>query len=155
MGALTDTEYAAAGRALLRLVVTPGPLDTPCWIFAGSTNVVTGYGQIRQGRRVVSVHRLLYRVLVGVPPDGHDIHHRCEAPACANPEHLDCKPHVEHIMGHGSPAAVNARKTHCIRQHEFTEANTYRMPDGRRQCRTCGREAFRRRYVPVALRDAA
>lgn len=27
--------------------------------------------------------------------------------------------------------------THCKRGHEFTEANTYRKPDGHRNCRRC------------------
>ncbi len=36
-----------------------------------------------------------------------------------------------------------ARKTHCPAKHEYTEANTYRAPDGSRQCRACQRGRMR------------
>ena len=48
-----------------------------------------------------------------------------------------------------SPAAQNARKTHCKRGHEFTEENTLQRitPSGNqgRGCRECKRLAARRR----------
>jgi hypothetical protein len=44
-------------------------------------------------------------------------------------------------------AAVNARKTHCIRGHEFTPENTYRSSDQKRACRTCNDERQRERRV--------
>ena len=31
------------------------------------------------------------------------------------------------------------RRTHCARGHELTEANTYRRPNGERECRICRR----------------
>ncbi len=34
----------------------------------------------------------------------------------------------------------NELKTHCLRGHEFTEANTYRPKQGGRVCRQCHRE---------------
>lgn len=34
-------------------------------------------------------------------------------------------------------ALRNAAKTHCDNGHEFTEANTYRRPNGGRDCRAC------------------
>jgi hypothetical protein len=37
-------------------------------------------------------------------------------------------------------ASVNAAKTHCPKNHPYTEENTYRSPSGRRICRTCQRE---------------
>nr|WP_243737862.1 HNH endonuclease [Blastococcus xanthinilyticus] len=39
---------------------------------------------------------------------------------------------------------LNARKTHCKHNHEFTEANTY-TGRGQRECRACGRERWARR----------
>lgn len=38
-----------------------------------------------------------------------------------------------------------ARKTHCVRGHEFTEANTYVRADGERNCRSCARDRMRDR----------
>lgn len=37
------------------------------------------------------------------------------------------------------PAAVKGLRTHCRHGHEYTEANTYWGPDGKRDCRACGR----------------
>lgn len=44
--------------------------------------------------------------------------------------------------------------THCLRGHEYTPANTYVGPDGKRDCRACGREYWKRRKVKAALRPA-
>lgn len=38
---------------------------------------------------------------------------------------------------------VNRERTHCTRGHEYSEANAYFTPDGRRQCRTCHNERNR------------
>jgi hypothetical protein len=47
--------------------------------------------------------------------------------------------HKENLLRSDSPPAVNARKTHCIRGHEFTPANTVRRPSRprARACRAC------------------
>lgn len=34
-------------------------------------------------------------------------------------------------------ASHNRRKTHCSKGHEFSEANTYLDPSGKRKCRAC------------------
>jgi hypothetical protein len=39
----------------------------------------------------------------------------------------------------------NANKTHCKRNHEYTEENTYTCPKGWRQCRECNRISSRLR----------
>lgn len=38
---------------------------------------------------------------------------------------------------------ANTRKTHCPKNHPYDEENTYRYPDGRRQCRTCTKQRHR------------
>lgn len=42
--------------------------------------------------------------------------------------------------------------THCKRGHEFNEVNTYRRPDGRRQCVPCHRDAALRYRATTLLR---
>src|SRR5574338_289610 len=37
--------------------------------------------------------------------------------------------------------------TPCREGHEFTPENTYITPNGRRECRTCRRASYRRRYA--------
>ena len=42
----------------------------------------------------------------------------------------------------------NFRKTHCVHGHEYTEENTYIVPDtGARKCRECERLRFRKRRL--------
>jgi hypothetical protein len=133
-------EAAAAGRALLRLVPASGPLDTPCWIWPGSLNVRTGYGQIHVGGKVLRVYRLLYRVLVADPTPGLELHHRCEDRACANPHHLEEIARGPHIRISNSPAGINARKEECVNRHPLSGANLGNLASGRRRCLTCHRE---------------
>ena len=95
----------------------------------------TGYGQFAGGR----AHRWSYRFFIGDIPDGLELDHLCRNRACVNPWHLDPVPCRVNILRGESPAAHNARKTHCIRGHAFTEANTYRPPGKprTRHCRKC------------------
>ena len=38
----------------------------------------------------------------------------------------------------------NTYITHCVNRHEFTEANTYFRPNGKRECRICKLESLRK-----------
>lgn len=110
--------------------------DGGCWLWLGPVNV-EGYGTaISDGRRQ-GAHRLVYELLVGPIPEGRQLDHLCRVRRCVNPEHLDPVSQRENILrGHGSPA-LNARKTHCVNGHEFTDANTGRKRNGNRYCKTC------------------
>jgi hypothetical protein len=59
---------------------------------------------------------------------------------------------VENVMRGEGVWAINARKTHCKRGHEFTEENTVKR-NGTRSCRTC-KNLFKRerRALNRALR---
>lgn len=109
--------------------------DRGCWIWQLSTTS-DGYGKATvQGRRLYA-HRVSYEEHVGPIPEGLTIDHLCGVRACVNPAHLEPVPLAENIRrGQGWPG-INARKTHCIRGHEFTPENT--MPNqGGRRCRAC------------------
>ena len=41
--------------------------------------------------------------------------------------------------------SANRAKTHCPKKHPYDDANTYRHPSGRRQCRACRREQDQQR----------
>jgi hypothetical protein len=49
------------------------------------------------------------------------------------------------------PGAVNARKTDCIRGHEFTVEYTIRAKDGMCQCWTCKRDRTRQKRLDKRL----
>lgn len=98
-----------------------------------------GYGQFMlTGGRIVKAHQFAYELHKGPVPIGMELDHLCRNRRCVNPEHLEAVTHQVNILR--SPialAGVNARKTQCIRGHEFTPENT-KYAYGKRYCRKCG-----------------
>lgn len=110
----------------------------PCWVWT-ATRLSSGYGSFRFDGRSLRAHRVAYELAVGPIPAGLYLDHLCRNRPCVNTAHLEPVTNQENTLrGYGAPA-VNARKTHCQHGHEFTPANTYTFPNGRRECRTCKR----------------
>lgn len=64
--------------------------NSGCWIWLGGTNE-HGYGIIGLGHRedgVSKAHRVSYELYKGPIPEGGNILHSCDLPACVNPAHL-------------------------------------------------------------------
>ncbi|WP_354006233.1 HNH endonuclease signature motif containing protein [Streptomyces bobili] len=119
-----------------------------CWLWLGQTSY--GYGLFgwgsRTNRKHEGAHRYAYRQLKGAIPPGLELDHLCRVPLCVNPEHLEPVTHEENVRRGKSGFAINARKTHCIRGHEFDGANTRISVGGYRECRACDREDARERF---------
>lgn len=61
-----------------------------CWLWTASVNA-KGYGQLfiaRSPRIVALAHRLSWEIHNGTIPSGLCVLHRCDVPACVNPDHL-------------------------------------------------------------------
>lgn len=113
------------------------PIDlNDCWLFAGWFSP-SGYGTIIVQRRKEFIHRVVYENFVGEIPQGFQIDHLCSVRACINPKHLEAVTPRVNVLRSSGIAAVNARKTHCIRGHEFTPNNTYRYSNNKRMCKAC------------------
>lgn len=66
-----------------------------CWIWPRAING-SGYGVVRIGSRVYGVHCAAWMANAGEQvPDGLEIDHKCNVPACCNPDHLQAVPHAE------------------------------------------------------------
>lgn len=66
-----------------------------CWLWCGAVGT-RGYGQVRHERRTQSVHRVVYRELVGEIPEGFEIDHTCTQKLCVHPRHLEAITPEEH-----------------------------------------------------------
>ncbi len=114
-----------------------------CWTWK-LTPRADGYGRTHWRGRSRQAHCAVYEMLVGPIPEGRELDHLCRNRICVNPAHLEPVTHRVNCLRGESPAAHNARKTHCKRGHSFNEANTYFARDGSRHCRICHRDLERR-----------
>lgn len=118
--------------------IEPCP-TTGCWLWIGVLNG-TGYGVTRNNGRNAFVHRVLYERLVGPIPVNLQSDHLCRNRACCNPDHIELVTGKVNVLRGDGPTARNARKTKCIRGHDFETTGR-----GWRICRTCERARKRRR----------
>ncbi len=110
-----------------------------CWLWT-FCKTPSGYGQFWRSGKIVYAHRYVYELCVAPIPEGLTIDHLCRVKNCVNPDHLEAVSYQVNVLRSPiAPAAINARKTHCIRGHEFTEENTS-VELGRwrrRRCKAC------------------
>jgi len=66
---------------------TPVP-EAGCWLWTGDTNSKGGYGRAFLDGGVMMAHRFSWIAHHGHIPDGAIVCHRCDTPACVNPDHL-------------------------------------------------------------------
>jgi hypothetical protein len=131
-----------------------------CWFWTGAKSA-GGYGHFYDGRNVRPAHRVSYELYKGPIPNGLVLDHLCGHPPCVNPDHLEAVTERVNILRASGTGAINAKKTHCPQGHEYTEENTYRLPDGRRRCHTCMLDYWQRserralRMAESAARRAA
>ena len=118
-----------------------------CWLWIAYRNW-KGYGTFgvrptTGGRQyeIVQAHRYAYLTLVGPITEGITLDHLCRVRHCVNPSHLEVVTNRENILRGIGPTARNARKTHCVKGHAFTEQNTYqRKNESGKRCRICIKE---------------
>jgi hypothetical protein len=110
-----------------------------CWLWTGATQT-NGYGRVAWDGKVPLAHRVSYELENGPVPDGLHLDHLCRVRNCVRPDHLEPVPQRTNTLRGTGLTAVNARKTHCVRGHEFTPENTGSRPDRpQRICRACKR----------------
>ena len=124
-----------------RDLIEPEP-NSGCFLWTGALNH-HGYGIFNLDGRTVRSHRLAYSIWKGPIPDGLCVDHICRVRSCCNPAHLRLATSRDNVLEprSKSPALANSTKTHCVAGHRYDHANTYRDPNGWRQCRKCRVEA--------------
>ena len=127
--------------------------NSGCWLWTGATNG-RGYGQIHVSGKTQQAHcvaKLLYDDLpLSTTMRGTKMayDHLCRTGLCVNPRHIELVTFGENTRRGAGPAAINAKKTHCKRGHEFNEENTHTYFHPERQtperfCRPCRRLEYR------------
>lgn len=99
----------------------------------------TTYFEGRQTRTHIAAYRVFR---IGVPYD-MVLGHVCSTRYCVNPWHWEEMTQQRAILRGSCPAAINARKTRCIRGHELHQRAT------RRICLVC--KGMRERGLPDPL----
>jgi hypothetical protein len=132
-------------RFMKKVRVTPGPLETPCWIWKGKTD--RGYGRFDLDGRKQRAHIVAYRTWRGEVPPGLVLDHLCRNRACSNPAHLEPVTNRVNVLRGENHVAKRARTTHCPSGHAYSAENTYRDAQNRRYCRACRRERARTKRV--------
>lgn len=97
-----------------------------CWVWRGYKR--NGYGTLwcgHENRGNWLIHRLIYTIIIGKIPVGLQLDHvlarGCKERACFRPSHLEAVTSRDNLLRGMGMAALNARKTHCIRGHELQE----------------------------------
>jgi hypothetical protein len=131
--------------------------EDECWPWLAAKHA-SGHGVFRDpNRKAEHAHVSVYRYFVGEVPEGMELDHACHTRdvsceggpmcphrACVNPAHQEPVTKKENLRRGQSPPAINARKTHCIHDHELSPDNLMpsRLPD--RQCKVCHYEREKR-----------
>lgn len=61
--------------------------EDSCWEWSGYRNA-DGYGQVRDGDKMIRAHRYSWLTYKGDIPKGKYVLHKCDNPGCINPHHL-------------------------------------------------------------------
>jgi len=69
--------------------------DEGCWIWRGQVHGRRAKFATVLGNR--NAARVLWETLNGTVPNGHEVRHKCDQPACINPDHLELGTREENL----------------------------------------------------------
>lgn len=123
-------------------IAEPEP-NTGCYLWPLGTTT-DGYGVFQLRGRKMYAHRWSYLVAFGHLPEGVLVLHKCDTPACVNPDHLflgSQKDNMDDASNKGRIRNRQMSQTHCIHGHPLSGNNLYVYgKTGHRGCKTCRRE---------------
>jgi len=148
---MTDLIQKAKDKLLANSVSEP---NTGCMLWLGLANK-NGYGKIGFKYKSWTAHRLSFHLFKQNLKHGDLICHKCDTPACINPDHLFIGTPLTNMQDKVSKGRLknqNMAKTHCKHGHEFNAENTKysitNIGNQKRICVTC----YTKRYKEVNRR---
>lgn len=133
-----------------------------CWLWT-STKRPNGYGVFRMRGKAHYSHRLSYQWAHGPIPQGLHVCHKCDVPACVNPDHLfagTASDNIQDMLAKGRSdrraAAAKTRATRLAKPNcRFGHPFDGMLPSGKRYCKTCTRRNGVLSKARAKLREAA
>lgn len=84
--------------------------ENGCWLWT-AFRMKNGYGLFRTPAKNELAHRAAYRLFSG-PLDTRDVMHKCDTPACVNPQHLHLGTRKENMQDAREKKRVRAGEKH-------------------------------------------
>jgi len=106
-------------------------VQNDCWLWNGGLTP-DGYGRFWMCSGKTALAHRFSKILYDGMPERSEMtvdHATCGNKWCVKPSHLEFVTLQENIS--------RARRTHCLRGHEYTEENTKILRAGYRDCRKC------------------
>ena len=117
--------------------ISPEP-NSGCWLWLGRLTT-NGYGRFWYDGKEPMAHRWSYYYYIGLIQH-ETLDHLCRVRCCVNPRHLQSVTVRVNTLRGISPAALNAKKTHCKRGHFLGKENLIAFTNNTtRQCKLCHR----------------